>query len=85
MPYNLEAGKGFDPHAGPTNVHVPVDIAIDTVYNLFRTLVNTPLGIVATFLGSGSAVIKDISGYVSDEIPTFLDVVGNGFGDGVVS
>ena len=85
MPYNLEAGKGFDPHTAPTNVHVPVNIAIDTIYNLFRTLLNTPPGMIAAFFGSGSAVIKDVSGYVADEIPMFLDVVGDGFGKDVVS
>jgi len=79
MPYNLEAGKGFNPHAAPSNIHAPVNIAIDTVSNAFRALINTPLGMIAAFFGSGSAMINDVSGYIADEIPMFLDVVGNGY------
>ena len=78
MPYSFEEDKGFKAGFNPTHLHAPVDVAIDTVGDVIRALVNTPLGLTASALGSVTAVAKDLAEYIADEIPMFLNVVGFG-------
>ena len=78
MPYKFGEDKGFRAGFNPTHLHAPVDIAIDTVLDAVRAVVNTPLGMTAATIGSVTAVAKDAAEYIADEIPMFLNVVGFG-------
>ena len=78
MPYKFGEDKGFNAGFNPTHLHAPIDVAIDTVGEVIRALVNTPLGLTASMIGSVTAVARDTAEYVADEIPMFLNVVGFG-------
>jgi hypothetical protein len=78
MPYNFGEDKGFKAGFNPTHLHDPVDVAIDTALGAVRAVVNTPLGLTASTIGSVTAVAKDAAEYIADEIPMFLNVVGFG-------